>query len=223
MRSHLGLARALSRRFANRGEHQDDLFQVACLGLVSAASRYDPDRGIAFSSFASATILGELKRHFRDKGWSVRLPRRVQELHLATTAASADLAQELGRAPTVVEVAERLECGPELIIEAMEAGAAYRAVSLDDAAAEGDAVRARLATSDEGLDRADAHGEARRMLAMLPPDDRRIVYLRFFEGMSQEAIARTVGKSQMTVSRALSRSLARIRAAQGGSLPVALA
>ena len=127
----MGLARSLARRFANRGEPLDDLVQVASMALIKALDRFEPERGLAFSTFATPTILGELKRHFRDKGWAVRVARRVQELHLRLTREVAGLAQELGRSPTVPEIARRLEVSEDEVLEAMEAGRSYRMGSLD--------------------------------------------------------------------------------------------
>src|SRR5580698_8960709 len=128
---HLGLAEYLARRFDHRGEPLDDLVQVASLALIKAVERFDPDRGLEFSTFAVPTIVGELKRHFRDKSWAVRVPRRLQELHLRLTNAVPDLTHELGRSPTIDELAERLDVGADDVVEAMEAGRAYRSSSLD--------------------------------------------------------------------------------------------
>src|SRR6185369_10809384 len=135
--AHLGLAEYLARRFANRGEPLDDLVQVASLGLVKAVERFDPTRGLEFSTFATPTIVGELKRHFRDKGWAVRVPRRVQELHLRLSQVIAGLGQDLGRSPTIAEIAREATASEEEVLEAMEAGHAYRTTSLD-APARGD-------------------------------------------------------------------------------------
>src|SRR5215212_2139300 len=129
--AHLGLAEYLARRFANRGEPLDDLVQVASLGLVKAVERFDPSRGLEFTTFATPTIVGELKRHFRDKGWAVRVPRRVQELHLRVTRVIDDLSLELGRSPTVPEIAHRAGTTEDEVIEAIDAGSAYRSTSLD--------------------------------------------------------------------------------------------
>src|SRR6476659_5593127 len=129
--AHLGLAEYLARRFANRGEPLDDLVQVASLGLVKAVERFDPSRGLEFTTFATPTIVGELKRHFRDKGWAVRVPRRVQELHLRVTRVIDDLSLEIGRSPTVPEIALRAGTSEDEVIEAIDAGSAYRSTSLD--------------------------------------------------------------------------------------------
>src|SRR5437762_13842279 len=124
--AHMGLAEYLARRFDNRGEPVDDLVQVACLGLVKAVDRFDPDRGLEFSTYATPTIVGELKRHFRDKGWAVRVPRRVQELHLRLGKVVSALSQDLGQSPTIGEIAERAGASEEEVLEAMESVRAYR-------------------------------------------------------------------------------------------------
>src|SRR5207249_8619137 len=129
--THLPLAEYLARRFSNRGEPLDDLIQVASLALLKAVERFDPDRGLEFSTFATPTIVGELKRHFRDKGWAVRVPPRVQELHLAMATVVATLTQDLGRSPTITEIAQQSGASEEEVLEAMEAGRAYRFVSID--------------------------------------------------------------------------------------------
>src|SRR5437588_13106713 len=151
--AHLGLAEYLARRFANRGEPLDDLIQVASVGLLKAVDRFDPDRGLEFSTYATPTIVGELKRHFRDKGWAVRVPRRVQELHLRLGKVVSSLSQDVGRAPTIAEIAERAGASEEEVLEAMEAGRAYRFASLDAPAAgdeENQALSDQLATADDG-------------------------------------------------------------------------
>src|SRR5438132_540964 len=129
--AHLGLAEYLARRFTNRGEPLDDLVQVASVGLLKAVDRFDPGRGLEFSTYATPTIVGELKRHFRDKGWAVRVPRRIQELHLRLGKVVSSLSQDLGRSPTIAEIAERAGASEEEVLEAMEAGRAYRFASLD--------------------------------------------------------------------------------------------
>src|SRR5579862_9092682 len=136
--AHLGLAEYLARRFANRGEPLDDLVQVASLGLIKAVDRFDPERGVEFSTYATHTIVGELKRHFRDKGWAIRAPRRMQELYLRLGKVVASLGQELGRSPTIAELATEVEVSEEEVLEALEAGQAYRTASLDVATEEGE-------------------------------------------------------------------------------------
>jgi RNA polymerase sigma-B factor len=214
VRAHLGLAEFLARRFANRGEPLEDLVQVASLALVKAVSRFDPDRGIEFSTFATHTIVGELKRHFRDRGWAIRAPRRMQELYLQLGEAVNSLSQELGRSPTIAELAVELGASEEDVLEALEAGQAYRFVSLD-APAPGEATEeplaARVGTNDPELVGAEHRADLSPLVQSLPPRDRMIVHLRFFEGLTQSEIADRLGISQMHVSRLLARSVARLR------------
>lgn len=214
VRAHLGLAEFLARRFANRGEPLEDLVQVASLALVKAVTRFDPDRGIAFSTFATHTIVGEIKRHFRDRGWAIRAPRRMQELYLRLSEAVGSLAQELGRSPTIAELAVELGASEEDVLEALEAGQAYRFVSLDAPAAGEtgeEPLGARIGTDDLELVGAEARADLSPLLRTLPPRDRMIIHLRFFEGLTQSEIAHRLGISQMQVSRLVARSVARLR------------
>jgi RNA polymerase sigma-B factor len=212
---HAPLAHFLARRFANRGEPVDDLVQVALVGLLKAVERFDPERGLQFSTFATPTILGELKRHFRDRGWAVRVPRRVQELHLQLGRIVAALGQEYGRSPTPAEVADRAGVSEEDVLEAMEAGSLYRLVSLDAPASrdedEASELVAVLGEDDPEFARIEHRGELDDLLGVLPARERRIVELRFFAGMTQSEIAERVGVSQMHVSRLLARSLEMLR------------
>jgi RNA polymerase sigma-B factor len=212
---HVGLAEYLARRFTDRGETFDDLRQVALVGLLKAVERFDPDRGLRFSTFATPTIVGELKRHFRDRGWAVRVPRRIQELHLHLVRVVGTLSQELGRSPTPEEIARRTGTRVEDVLEAMEAGGVYRLASLDAALANGERdgldLGARLGEDDPGFDGVERRAELSELLANLPERERRIVYLRFFEGLTQSEIATEVGISQMHVSRLLATSLDRLR------------
>jgi RNA polymerase sigma-B factor len=212
--AHLPLARYLARRFVHRGEPLDDLVQVALIGLLKAVERFDPWRGLRFSTFATPTILGELKRHFRDKGWAVRVPRRVQELHVRLGRLVGGLNQELGRSPTTAEIAERADATEEEVLEAMEAGALYRLASLDAPAADDDGAdrSERIGDEDPDFDSLDHRLELASLLEVLPSRERSIVYLRFFEGLTQSEIAEQIGISQMHVSRLLTRSLAQLRA-----------
>lgn len=208
------LAHFLAGRFANRGEARDDLVQVALVGLFKAVERFDPDRGLQFSTFATPTILGELKRHFRDRGWVVRVPRRVQELHLQLGRIVSSLGQEEGRSPTPAEVAKRAGVSEEDVLEAMEAGSLYRLVSLDGLATpddEGNELAACLGADDPGFERIEHRSEIVELLDVLPERERLVVELRFFESMTQSEIAERVGVSQMHVSRLLTRSLERLR------------
>jgi RNA polymerase sigma-B factor len=214
----LPLAEHLASRFSGRGESRDDLVQVASLGLVHAVDRFDPDRGVQFATFASVTIVGELRRHFRDKGWSIRVPRGLQEAALLINKTLAALWQELGRSPTIEEIAERTDLPEDTVLEAMDAVQAYSTTSLD------------VPVGDEGggATAGDLIGEADPAFAMsedwlhiapaiadLPERERTILYLRFFKDMTQTEIAHEIGISQMHVSRLLSQSLARIRGASG--------
>ncbi len=211
---HAPLAHFLASRFANRGEQRDDLVQVALVGLFKAVERFDPDRGLQFSTFATPTILGELKRHFRDRGWAVRVPRRVQELHLQLGRIVSTLGQEHGRSPTPAEVAERAGVSEEAVLEAMEAGSLYRLVSLDGSVTpddEGGELASCLGDDDPEFERIEHRSEIDELLEVLPARERRIVELRFFEGMTQSEIAERVGVSQMHVSRLLTRSLELLR------------
>ena len=213
--AHLGLAEYLARRFANRGEPLDDLVQVASLGLIKAVDRFDPSRGAEFSTYATHTIVGELKRHFRDKGWSVRAPRRMQELYLRLGKVVGTLSQELGHSPTIAELANVLDVSEEEVLEALEAGQAYRSASLDAPSAneEGETLAARLGQEDASLENAESRATLSPLLAKLAPRERLIVKLRFFDGLTQSEIAERLGISQMHVSRLLSRSVAELRSA----------
>jgi len=213
--AHLSLAEYLARRFANRGEPLEDLVQVASLGLVKAADRFEPSRGVEFSTYATHTIVGELKRHFRDKAWSVRAPRRMQELYLRLGTAVAALSQELGRSPTIAELATELSVSEEEVLEALEAGNAYRSTSLDAPVGgqEGEALAGNLGENDPSLEDAERRATLSPLLAKLPARERLIIYLRFFENLTQSEIAEHLGLSQMHVSRLLTKSVAELRGA----------
>jgi RNA polymerase sigma-B factor len=211
---HLPLVEHLARRFRNRGEPYDDLVQVATIGLIKSVDRFDLDRGVEFSTYATPTIVGEIKRHFRDKGWAVRVPRRLQELRLSLTSATAELSQRLGRAPTVGELAGHLRMSEEEILEGLESANAYSTLSLD-AGDSGDdeqmSVVDTLGTEDEGLEGVDYRESLKPMLEQLAPREKKILLLRFFRNMTQSEIAAEVGISQMHVSRLLARTLAQLR------------
>jgi RNA polymerase sigma-B factor len=218
VRRHLPLARALASRYGRTQEPFDDLVQVASLGLVKAIDRFDPDRGLAFSSFAVPTILGELKRHFRDKGWSVHLPRGLQELVLRVQAADAELGAGTSRSPTVVEIAEHLSVDTETVLEALEAMAAHNAASLDapidnevsdDAATPHDTIGAE----DDGYALVDASASLADAMRGLRKADREVFTLRFRDELSQREIADRIGVSQMQVSRMLRRATDQLRGA----------
>ena len=215
----LGLAETLARRYGGRGERAEDLRQVAMLGLLKAVERFEPERGLAFSSFAAPTIEGELKRHFRDRHWSVRMPRRLQELSLEVNQCLATLSQRLGRSPTLPEVAAETGLDEEMVLEALEAGRAAVATSLDAEVGGGDEGRQahvdQLGERDVELERVEQRLTIGRLLKTLPEREREMVALRFFEGLPQAEIARRFGISQMQVSRLLARSLERLRGVAG--------
>jgi RNA polymerase sigma-B factor len=216
-RRYLPLAEHLAGRFAGRGEAREDLVQVASLGLVHAIDRFDPDRGVQFPTFAAVTIVGELRRHFRDRGWSVRVPRGLQEAALLVNRTLASLWQELGRSPTVAEIAERADLPEETVLEAMDAVQAYSTASLDvPVGEEGAATTGDLIGSDDpGFEVSEEWLQIEPALLDLPERERRILYLRFFKDMTQTEIAQEIGISQMHVSRLLAQSLQRIRAGSG--------
>jgi RNA polymerase sigma-B factor len=208
---HRWVALHCARRFDGRGEPLDDLVQVALLGVVKAVDRFDPERGTTFSTFAVPTVLGELRRHFRDTTWPMRVPRRLKELSLELTSTVQLLTHELGRAPRVDELADRLRASVEDVLEALEAGATYRLRSINERRREDDdPVEDRVGGDDPDLGRAEASMAVRELLDHLHPREQRIVYLRYFEGLTQAEIAEQVGVSQVHVSRLLRASLERM-------------
>jgi RNA polymerase sigma-B factor len=211
----LPLARQLARRYQRGGEQLDDLVQVASLGLLKAIDRFDPARETAFSSFAVPTILGELKRHFRDKGWAVRVPRDLQELAVKVDRVGDDMGRELGRAPTPAEIAERTGSTLEQVLEAREASGAYRAVSLDrprtDEDEDGDSYADAVGVEDPGFRLAEASATVERLMRVLSDREREVLRLRFEEDLTQSEIGARVGVSQMHVSRLIRQSIARLR------------
>jgi RNA polymerase sigma-B factor len=207
---HLPLARKLAGRYARTQEPFEDLYQVACLGLVKAIDRFDPDRGVSFASFAVPTILGELKRHFRDKGWSVHLPRGLQELVLKVQDADSKLGARLGRSPTVTEISQYLECDQELVVEALDGIAAHRAASMDapiDAGVDmGTSTRHDvLGHDDERFALVEMYASLKAAVRELSEADQEVLALRFDEKLTQREIAGRIGVSQMQVSRMLRR------------------
>ncbi|WP_434596332.1 RNA polymerase sigma factor SigF [Streptomyces sp. A5-4] len=213
VRMHLPLVEHLARRFRNRGEPLDDLTQVATIGLIKSVDRFDPERGVEFSTYATPTVVGEIKRHFRDKGWAVRVPRRLQELRLSLTTATAELSQQHGRSPTVHELAERLGISDEEVLEGLESANAYSTLSLDvpDTDDESPPVSDTLGSEDVALEGVEYRESLKPLLEDLPPREKRILLLRFFGNMTQSQIAQEVGISQMHVSRLLARTLAQLR------------
>jgi RNA polymerase sigma-B factor len=210
--AHLGLVERLARRFAHRGEPVEDLAQTGSIALINAVERFDPDLGFEFSAYATKTIIGEMKRHFRDKGWSVRAPRRVQELYLQLGRVVDELSQRLGRSPTVRELAAETGASEQDVIEALEAGHAYRAGSIDVAGPGDESMAARLGGPDSALAAAEERMTLLPHLDRLPARERQILHLRFVEDLTQSEIAARVGISQMHVSRLIARSLAMLRA-----------
>jgi RNA polymerase sigma-B factor len=211
----LPLARQLARRYQRAEEPLDDLIQVASLGLVKAIDRFDADREVAFSSYAVPTILGEIKRHFRDRTWSVRVPRDLQELSLKVDRAVVAMSKELQRSPTVPELAEKLKVTEEQILEAMEASGAYRATSLSAPRGEeqGDTLADTVGTEEHGYNVAEDRATLDSLLQTVTPREREVLRLRFEEDLTQAEIGERIGVSQMQVSRLIRQSVARLRAA----------
>ncbi|MEA2143089.1 MAG: polymerase sigma-B factor [Solirubrobacteraceae bacterium] len=211
----LPLAHQVARRYNRSGEPFDDLLQVARLGLCKAVERFDPARGVAFSTYAVPTMVGEIKRHFRDTGWAIHVPRSLQERVLKVERAGKALSSQLGRAPTVGEIAEATRMDVETTLEALEAASAYEARSLDAPAPaddqEGRAYVETLGARDDAYELVDDRGAVASAMRTLPLRERRILHMRFMEDMTQSEIAERVGVSQMQVSRLLRRSLQRLR------------
>lgn len=213
VRTHHHLAERLAMRFTGRGQPAEDLVQVACVGLVTAARRYDPARGVQFATFAQATIVGELKKYFRDHAWQLHVARPVQELYLAVRAASEEMTHACGRTPTPAELAARLGATEEQVVESLEARSALHVDSLDRPRDDDDAPRYEEAWTEDGYRVVEERSWLVPALRLLPERERQILKLRFFDGLPQSAIAERVGISQMHVSRLLARSLATLRAA----------
>jgi RNA polymerase sigma-B factor len=206
------LAEYLARRFFGRGEPLEDLVQVANLGLLKAIDRFDLSRGVKFSTYATATVVGELKRHFRDKGWALRVPRRLQESGMKVGRTVTEMYQELGRAPTVAEIAERTGLSQDEVLEAMETAHAYTTASLDAPTDEEGATSLdRLGKEEEAFELLEGWTMVAPAIRELPARERNILYLRFFRGLTQTQIADELGISQMHVSRLLSRTLRDLR------------
>jgi RNA polymerase sigma-B factor len=217
---HLPLVEYLAKRFKDRGEPLDDLIQVGSVGLLKAIDRFDLEREVEFSTYATPTIVGELKRYFRDKGWAIRVPRRLQELSLRLNKLISQLTQDLGRAPTVPELAKAAGVSEEEVLEALESGQAYSTTSLDapagddeDAPMRGD----RIGEEDLRLDNLEYFASLAPLIEQLPERERTILYLRFFKGMTQSKIAEHIGISQMHVSRLLTRILEFLREGMEGT------
>ena len=208
-----GLAAYFARRYDRRGVPREDLHQVAMLGLLNAVDRFDPEMETRFVSFAGRTIDGEIKRFFRDRTWSVRMPRRLQELHLRVRRASEELSHTLGRPPTVSELAEHIGVDIDEVLSALDAGNAYRADSLDRPAPGEEDRRSDLAAldGDAGFVAIEQRSLVQDLLSSLPERERRILELRFFDELSQTDIAARMGISQMHVSRLLRRAVEQVR------------
>ena len=208
------LAEHIAHRFDGRGEPREDIAQVARLGLVNAINRFDVECGSDFVSFAVPTIMGEVRRHFRDNSWAVKVPRRLKELHLALGTATAEMSQRLGRAPTPSELAAELDLDRDEVVEALIAGSGYNTLSMDSGGGGDDdtpPLTETLGSYDANLDRIENHEALRPLLDALPERERTVVVLRFFDSLTQSQIAERVGISQMHVSRLLARTLARLR------------
>ncbi|MEH1123930.1 RNA polymerase sigma factor SigF [Micromonospora sp. CPCC 206061] len=210
----LPLARHLAQRFAGRAEPMDDLVQTATVGLIKAVDKFDPDRGVDFTGYAIPTIVGELKRHFRDRTWDVRVPRRLQELRMSIAEASSVLNQSLGRSPTVADIAAHLKVSEEDVLEGLEGARAYNAVSLSIPAGDGESavpLGDLLGGEDPEFELAELRVALGPALAALDEREQRILTLRFYGNMTQTQIAEQIGVSQMHVSRLLARALNKLR------------
>ncbi len=221
--AHMGLVKRLARRYANRGESLDDLIQVGMIGLIKAVDRFDPDRDVAFASFATPTIIGEIRRHFRDRTWAVRVPRGLQEANAVVTRTVDDLTATLRRSPTVTEVAD--SCGlPEGdVLEALAVGAAYRSAPLVIDDPDGEDVTVDVVFEEPGFASAEGRALLEGAVAALPLRERRILFLRFSLGLSQSEIGARLGISQMHVSRLLTKTLRTLRPQVGADDPVVAA
>jgi RNA polymerase sigma-B factor len=211
---HLPLVEHCARRFRNRGEPFEDLVQVGTIGLLKSIDRFDLERAVEFSTYATPTIIGEIKRYFRDKGWAIRVPRRLQELRMLIGAATAELTQSLGRSPTPRELAGAIGCSVEEIIEGIESSNAYSTLSLDatdDSEDGGGSMLDAIGVMDENLEHVEIRESLKPMLDALEPREKKILLLRFFRNKTQTEIAQEIGVSQMHVSRLLTRTLDQLR------------
>jgi RNA polymerase sigma-B factor len=213
---HLPLVEHCARRFRNRGEPFEDLVQVGTIGLIKSIDRFELERGVEFSTYATPTIIGEIKRHFRDKGWAIRVPRRLQELRIQIANVAAELTQTLGRSPTPRELSDALGCSVEDIIEGIESSNAYATLSLDatdDSSEDGGVSMLEvIGLDDEELEQIEIRESIKPLLEALPSREKRILLLRFFKNKTQSEIATEIGVSQMHISRLLTRTLDQLRA-----------
>lgn len=213
---HQNLVRYLAGKFMNRGEPIEDLVQVGTIGLINAIDRFDPERGTKFSTYATPTIVGEIRRHFRDKAWSLKVPRRLQELNLAANKTSETLSQRLGRSPTIQEIASAVGASEEETLEAIELGNAYDTVSLDSKLAHEDesaplSLAEFVGDTDGSLDNLEKYGDLTQAMDCLDHREKSIIYLRFFKDMSQTEVAKRLNISQMHVSRLQQKALRRLK------------
>jgi RNA polymerase sigma-B factor len=210
---HLPLVRSLARRYAGRGEALDDIEQVGAIGLIKAIDRYELERDVALTTYATPNVVGEIKRHFRDKGWAIRVPRALQELNAKMSTTIEVLTTKYGRSPTIAEIAQHLEASSEQVLEALEAGSAYAPASLSVGPTEDSELdpMETIGTMDAEFERADERASLEPALASLPEREREILRMRFEDGLTQTQIAERVGISQMHVSRLIRKSIDRMR------------
>jgi RNA polymerase sigma-B factor len=223
---HIGFVRRLAQRYARRGEQLDDLTQVGCVGLIKAIDRYDGGFGASLTTYAAPNILGEIKRHFRDRGWSVRVPREIQELNVRLTRTVDELTTKLGRSPSVDELAAATGATTELVLEALESASAYSALSLSESPGADDESGGgpldTIGDDDQGFEQTEQRITLATGIQRLPSRERAILHLRFFQGLTQSEIAERVGISQMHVSRLIRNSLDKIRSElERGEAPAA--
>ena len=213
--NHLNLVRFLASKFKNRGEPVEDLVQVGTIGLIKAIDRFDPERGLEFTTYATPTIMGEIKRHFRDKGWSVRVPRRLQELSSKVNQATDELTNQLQHTPSVEEIAEHLGTSVEEVLEAMESSSAYSSVPLEGGGSSDDeeapSIIDHYATEDADLAASDDRIVLDQAIADFSPREQEVIRMRFVDGLTQVEIAERLGVSQVQVSRLLRRTLRRLQ------------
>ncbi len=213
--NHINLVRFLASKFKNRGESLEDLIQVGTIGLIKAIDRFDPERGLEFTTYATPTIMGEIKRHFRDKGWSVRVPRRLQELSAKVNQATDELTNQLQRSPSVAEIADYLGSSVDEVLEAMESSSAYSSVPLEGGGSgeddESPSVIDHYATEDPDLAASDDRIVLEQAIADFSPREQEIIKMRFEQGLTQVEIAEREGISQVQVSRLLRRALRRLQ------------
>jgi len=210
---HLPLVRSLARRYSGRGEALEDIEQVGAIGLIKAIDRYELEREVALTTYATPNVVGEIKRHFRDKGWAIRIPRGLQELNAKMSGTVERLTARLGRSPTIAEIATELGTTPESVLEAMEAGSAYSPASLSSGGGEGGELdpMETIGREDAEFERSEQRASLQPALNALPEREREILRMRFEDGLTQTQIAEQVGVSQMHVSRLIRKSLLRMR------------